>query len=163
MFPKNGPNIWFSDTSLDHFTWKVIKLSAEIWTTICPVLGHIWFLDVRISDSFCIYSVDKQIVELQGKKVASFQKLGQLSPLKKASETTQSPVKNVTFEKLGSLSPLKKAPDARDLSELRARAGKLLQNLSAPEQPKLTPQQVKTIFTIQSTSENRTFRFGRTP
>ena len=73
-----------------------------------------------------------------------FQKLGQLSPQKKPAEISQSPVKNVAFEKLGSLSPLKKAPDARDLSELRARAGKLLQNLSAPEQPKLTPQQVKT-------------------
>ena len=84
------------------------------------------------------------IKNLQGKKVASFQKLGQLSPQKNLVETTQSPVKNVTFEKLGSLSPVKKAPDARDLSELRARAGKLLQNLSAPEQHKLTPQQVKT-------------------
>ena len=72
----------------------------------------------------------------------AFQKLGQLSPKKKIVEP-QSPVKNVAFEKLGSLSPTKKVvPNPKDLSDLKAKADRLLQNLSG-ESSKLTPQQIK--------------------
>jgi hypothetical protein len=72
----------------------------------------------------------------------AFQKLGPLSPQKKV-VPSQSPVKNVSFEKLGSLSPIKQVvPSAKDLSDLKAKADRLVQNLSG-QTSKLTPQQIK--------------------
>jgi hypothetical protein len=74
-------------------------------------------------------------------KVVLFQKLGQLSPQKKAPEA-QSPSKKVVFEKLGSLSPAKSA--VTDLADLKAKAARVRSSLCGGDShPKMTPQEVK--------------------